>query len=129
MARPLVWQSAAHAIAWLALAAAAHAHHSIAAIYDFSRRTTLEAVVVAFEFVNPHPFITVDVAGADGDRERWRLEMDNRWELAELGFEARTLQAGERLVVVVNPARAQPLRAYVRQLDRPSDGFRYRHHD
>jgi hypothetical protein len=129
MHRTAIRLPAAVVLAMLLLAVLAHAHHSIANVYDFSRRTTLDGVVVLFEFVNPHPFITVDAKSAGSAPERWRLEMDNRWELAELGFEGGTLRAGDRLVLVVNPARSQPLRAYVRQLDRPADGFRYRHHD
>ena len=104
------------------------AHHSIASVYDFSKRVPLDGRVVRFEFINPHPFLTLEVAGTDRPR-RWRLEMDNRWELAELGFRDDLLQPGERVSVVINPARSQPDAGYVRILDRPSDGFKYRHHD
>ena len=45
----------------LATAAPASAHHSIAAAYDGGKRLTLDASVVEFHFVNPHPFLVVDV--------------------------------------------------------------------
>lgn len=102
----------------------ADAHHSIAGVYDASRVQTLDGRVVRWEFVSPHPFITLRVEG-----QEWRLEMDNRWELAELGFKVDTLKPGDRIVVTGSLARAQALRLYVRRLDRPSDGFAYRHHD
>lgn len=105
------------------------AHHSIVAVYDFSQRLTLDGAVVEFEFINPHPFLTIDVKGRGSRSERWRLEMDNRWELAELGFANETLKPGDRLVVLANPARSQSRSGYIRRLERPSDGFKYQHHD
>ncbi len=59
------------------LAARPAGHHSISSIYDFGTRLPLEGRVVQFEFVNPHPFLTLDVAAGEPPR-RWRLEMDNR---------------------------------------------------
>ena len=38
------------------------AHHSIAGMYDSSQPVTLDGVVAEFAFVNPHPFIVVEVA-------------------------------------------------------------------
>ena len=106
----------------------AAAHHSIVGIYDFTQRLTLDGIVGAFEFVNPHPFLTIETK-QPGRAGRWRLEMDNRWELAELGFASQTLKPGDRIVVIVNPARAAERQGYVRRLDRPADGFKYQHHD
>ena len=62
---------------------AAEAHHSIAAVYDGARQQRLEGVVAEFQFVNPHPFVIVTVE-QDGAEESWRLEMDNRFELADV---------------------------------------------
>jgi hypothetical protein len=116
-------------IAALLLASAtAAAHHSIVAVYDFSQRLTLDGAVAQFEFVNPHPFVTIDVKER-GRAGRWRLEMDNRWELAELGFANETLKPGDRVIIVANPARSQSRSGYVRRLERPWDGFTYQHHD
>jgi hypothetical protein len=102
----------------------AHAHHSIAAVYDGSRRQRLEAVVAEFRFVNPHPFVIVTVE-ADGAQLQWRLEMDNRFELAEVGMTESTLKPGDRVVVTGSVGRIEPRTLYIRQLDRPADGFRY----
>ena len=110
------------------LTATASAHHSIAGVYDGSRSHTLTGTVVRFEFVNPHPFLTIDVSGPDGKRDQWRLEMDNRRELAELGFKDDTLKAGDRVVVSGSLGRVQNRTLYVRRLDRPADGFSYQHH-
>jgi hypothetical protein len=105
--------------------ATAGAHHSIAAVYDSSRQTTLEAVVVRFDFINPHPLIAVAVEAADGTTEEWRLEMDNRSELARVGMTADTFQPGDRVVVSGSLSRKSPRGLYIRRLERPADGFEY----
>ena len=102
----------------------ADAHHSIAGMYDNRRDVTLDGVVHQFQFVNPHPFLVVDVLRADA-AERWHLELDNRGELADIGISASTFKPGDRLVVTGQPAHREPNRLYVRQLNRPSDGFQY----
>ena len=102
--------------------AGAAAHHSIGAVYDGARQERLEGVVAEFQFVNPHPFIFITVGDAD---ERWRLEMDNRFELQSAGMTADTLKPGDRVVVTGSLGRIEPRTLYIRRLDRPADGFRY----
>ena len=104
---------------------AAEAHHSISAVYDGARQVTVEGAVTSFEFVNPHPFLVIAVGtGADG-RELWRLEMDNRFELAAIGVTGDTLKAGDVVIVTGSAGRTAPRSLYIRRLDRPADGFRY----
>jgi hypothetical protein len=118
-----------HAVIPIAAAVpAALAHHSIAAVYDGYQQVTLEATVTEFRFVNPHPKIHATVTAGDGSEGQWVLEMDNRWELAELGFDDETLGRGDRIVVVGNPGRGPDNALYVRKLERPADGFQYDHH-
>ncbi len=101
------------------------AHHSIAAAYDTSRQVTVEGVVTSFRFVNPHPFLMMDVTDAARTTQPWRLDVDNRWELAAIGVTAETWKRGDSIVVIGFPGRSQPHSLYVRRLDRPSDGFWY----
>ena len=103
----------------------AHAHHSIAAVYDDSQRVTVEGVVTQFRFVNPHPFLMMEVKDDNGRAQQWKLEMDNRWELVEIGIDNVTLKPGDRLVVTGSPAREQRQSLYIRKLERPADGFSY----
>ena len=104
--------------------AAVKAHHSIARIYDSSRRVTVAGVVEEFQLVNPHPLLLMTVERG-GQVERWRLEMDNRRELVEIGVTANTFRPGDRLVVSGSAGRTQPQNLYVLRLDRPADGFWY----
>lgn len=107
------------------LATAVSAHHSISAVYDSSQQRTVEGIVAEFQFVNPHPFVIVTVTPAGAAPESWRLEMDNRFELSGIGMTAETLKQGDAVVVTGSAGRTEPRTLYVRQLDRPADGFRY----
>ena len=103
------------------------AHHSIASLYDEDHQVMLEGVVTRFTYVNPHPVLMITVIDAKGRAQTWRLEMDNRVTLAEVGFGAETLRAGDKLLVTGSPARNIPHSMYLRKLERPSDGFTYEH--
>ena len=106
--------------------AAADAHHSLYGVYDTSQRVTLDGVVAQFHFVNPHPFLLVDVRDAAGRTRQWRMEMDNRRELVEVGMSDNSFQPGERIVVSGSPGRSTQINSlYVWRLDRAADGFRY----
>lgn|SRR5687768_11793879 len=101
------------------------AHHSIAGIYDSRNPISFDATVIAFQFVNPHPFVLVERTERDGQAQQWRLEMDNRFELSGIGMTAATLVKGDRVSVTGSPARDRSRAVYIRRLDRPADGFWY----
>ena len=100
------------------------AHHAIQAIYDSSKQVTVEGAVREFQFINPHPFLIVNVSEG-GKTFEWRLEMDNRYELISEGMTADTLKAGDRVVANGSLSRTNPQGMYLMRLDRASDGFRY----
>ena len=104
---------------------AAHAHHAISSYYDSSRPATVEGVVTEFRFVNPHPFVMMEVKDARGAAQAWKLEMDNRSELARIGVTSTTLKPGDRVVVTGSLARSEAQSLYIRKLERPADGFTY----
>src|SRR5688572_15544381 len=98
---------------------ASQAHHVISAIYDSSKQVTIEGIVTQFQFINPHPFVTIEVKRGSGSAQQWKLEMDNRSELAEIGMTNETLKKGDRVVVTGSPARVESPGLYIRRLDRP----------
>lgn len=101
------------------------AHHSIAGVYDSGRQVTVAGIVKEFHFVNPHPFIIVEIHSAGRD-EAWKLELDNRSELSDVGVTDQTFQPGDRVTVSGNPIRPPQSRLlYVRKLERAADGFEY----
>ena len=46
------------------------AHHSFAAEFDAEKPVTLKGIVLKWEMVNPHGWITVDVTGPGGENVR-----------------------------------------------------------
>jgi hypothetical protein len=113
------------AFALLLPAFAAEAHHSISGMYDSRRDVRVEGVVTQFEFINPHAFITLEVRDAGGAAQRWRVELDDRGELGDIGMTAQSLRAGDHVIVVGSPARREANRLYLGRLDRPADGFSF----
>jgi hypothetical protein len=102
-----------------------HAHHSIVGVYDSNRKVSIEGTIAQFSFVNPHPFLLVDAKSASGTVERWRLELDNKNELSDVGITRDTLKYGDYVTVSGSPARDGSLSLYVLRMDRPADAFRY----
>ena len=121
MRRGVCWCLLSLALLWSRV----EAHHSITGAYDLSREMTIEGSVTKFEFVNPHPVLTIDVVSQEGNAEPWRLEMDNRSELAAIGVTTQTFKPGDLVVVAGSPARSQPRGLYLLKLERPADGFGY----
>jgi len=103
----------------------ADAHHSISGAYDTRRDVRIEGVVTQFEFINPHAFVTLEVRETARAAQPWRVELDDRGELSEIGMTAQTLQPGDRVIVVGSPARRAANRLYLVRLDRPADGYSF----
>jgi len=112
------------ALALTMAAAPVLAHHAISAIYDSGKRVSIEGAVREFQFVNPHPWLGVDMA-EDGAVRRWRLELDNRWELMDVGMSAGTFKAGDVITARGSAGRDGARSVYVLRLDRAADGLHY----
>jgi hypothetical protein len=102
----------------------AEAHHSISGMYDTRRSIRIDGVVTQWDFVNPHAFLTLDVTES-GRSQQWRIELDDRGELSEIGMSGRTLQPGDRVIVTGSPAHREANRLYLGRLDRPADGYSF----
>ena len=112
------------AAAWLLAAAVPAAHHSISAVYDSRKPVTVTGSVREFQFINPHPWIGLDVTSDEGVRQ-WRLELDNRWELVDIGMTAGTFKPGDVIVATGSSGRDGARAVYVLRLDRATDGLHY----
>ena len=125
MAAPRVVTAAVLLAAGAAGGTVLGAHHSISSVYDSRKPVTVTGSVREFQFVNPHPWISLDVATDDGGVRRWRLELDNRWELVEVGMRADTFKTGDVVVATGSSGRDGTRAVYVLRLDRASDGLHY----
>ena len=100
------------------------AHHSLSGIYDRNTPLTLTGAVAEFHLVNPHAFLMMQVE-RDGRMETWKLELDNRSELASIGIKPDTLQPGDRIVARGSRAHDGSRSIYALRIDRAADGFWY----
>ena len=75
------------------------AHHSFAAEFDAEKPVTLKGIVVKWEMVNPHGWITVDVTGTSGERVRWMVETSNPNGLMRLGWTKNSLKPGDQITI------------------------------
>jgi hypothetical protein len=95
------------------------AHHSFSAEFDATKQVTLEGKVVAMEWVNPHSWLTIDVAKPDGTMERWRIEGGSPSVLLRLGWNRNSLPAGTRIKVIGFQAKDGSFRASSRDIEFP----------
>ena len=84
------------------------AHHG-AVGYDYSvPRKTLKGTVEQFTWQNPHTLLLLDVKDEKGNVVVWTLELNNPGNLIELGWNHRSLKAGDEITVNFNPAKSKP---------------------
>ena len=90
------------ALALLATASAALAHHSFA-VFDRTKKVTLTGTVKDFQWTNPHTWIQVDVPDDKGRTTEWGVECGSPNMMVRTGWKKTTLKAGDRITVIVNP--------------------------
>jgi hypothetical protein len=93
---------AAAILAFGGAAPAAIAHHSFAA-FDRDTRVILTGTVREFQWTNPHAWIQVVVTDDAGNEKEWSIECGSPNMMARHGWKSRTLQAGDRIALVMHP--------------------------
>jgi hypothetical protein len=75
------------------------AHHG-EANYDTDKVVSVKGTVSAFEFINPHTLITVDVKNDKGEIEKWNCEARSPGMLVRVGgWDKSTLKVGDVITV------------------------------
>src|SRR5688572_33433218 len=90
---------AAVALALVAAAWPAAAHHSFSLEYDAKKPVKFEGVVTKVEWTNPHARVYVDVADAGGKVNTWNLELASLSALVRNGWTRTSLKVGEKVKV------------------------------
>jgi hypothetical protein len=80
------------------------AHHGRGATYDMQKRLTLKGTVTRVDWRNPHVVIYMDVKDANGKVVNWGFENAGVSQLARQGYSRNTLQVGQEITTVLNPA-------------------------
>lgn len=89
----------------LALATApAFAHHS-GAMFDPTKEVTLNGTIKELQWTNPHSWIEVMVPDASGKDVQWSLEMEGPNVMHRQGWNAKTVQAGDKVTIIAHPLK------------------------
>ncbi|OFW12951.1 MAG: hypothetical protein A3F70_08950 [Acidobacteria bacterium RIFCSPLOWO2_12_FULL_67_14] len=75
------------------------AHHSFAAEFDITAPITLRGTLTKMDWVNPHGWIYVDVAGPDGKVVNWAIEAGGPTQLLRRGLRKTDFPSGTKVVV------------------------------
>ena len=87
------------------------AHHSLVGEFDTETFFELEGTLTKLEWTNPHLWYYLDVAGKNGETEKWQCTTGtNPNRLLRAGWKKEDLPVG----TVVHIARANPARADAR---------------
>ncbi|HEX3836935.1 MAG TPA: DUF6152 family protein [Steroidobacteraceae bacterium] len=88
----------------LCVATTAGAHHSFA-MFDRSRTETVAGTVKQFELINPHGWLRVMVADANGVQSEWPVELGGAGQLQRFGWTQNAVHPGDKVMVQLHPLR------------------------
>ncbi len=91
-------------IAIAAVTLPAFAHHSFA-MFDGSKKTTVEGTVKRFQWTNPHSWIYLTATDASGLPQEWPIELGSPNGLVRQGWNPRTLTPGMKVKVTIHPLK------------------------
>ena len=80
------------------------AHHGGSA-YDTAHPLTVTGTVKEFQFIQPHPLITLDVKDDQGAVTEWSVEMTAPNHLVHYGWNGKKLKPGDQITVTGLPSK------------------------
>ena len=81
------------------------AHHGAAA-FDMNSPVVLkDAVITEFLWINPHPLIKADFTDAQGNVQKWTMELGSTVSAQLIGWTRTTLQPGDKVTLYVWQAK------------------------
>jgi Family of unknown function (DUF6152) len=94
---------------------AAWGHHGWAE-FDEKADVTLQGIVTDFHFVNPHCVVEFEVKDERGHIQKWQGEFSNPGVLSRKGWNAASLEAGDRITITGHPAHNGVLALHVSKI-------------
>ena len=98
------------------------AHHSTRGIYHDDQVVEVTGTVKAWRFINPHPYLTIEVEADDGSINEWDVSYGGAAvvHLQRQGYTSDTFKAGDVIVVKGHPARAEGVFGILIEGDHPT---------
>ena len=90
----------------LAAASTVLAHHSVLGQFDLSKSVTLTGTITKVDWINPHPYVHLNVKAPTGSATSWQLSTIPIAMMRKAGITKETLRGapGEIVTVVAHPA-------------------------
>ena len=110
-------------IGLLLMPGTANAHHGWVD-FDENADLTVEGTVTGFYFVNPHCVVEFDVKDEKGRIQKWQGEFASKLELSRLGWNAASLEAGEKLTFIGHPSKDGSLSIHVIKIRKANGEFK-----
>ena len=105
---------------------AAAAHHAVEGTFQLDQTRTLQGTLTMLTIRNPHSFLSIDAKDASGKITSWSAEWIGAAQLKDEGITETTFKVGGEVTLVGAAARDTTARKILlRELTRPSDGFRW----
>ncbi len=102
--KTLHWMALLSSALILGAATPAFSHHSHA-MFDHTKDVTLTGTVTAYEFVNPHSSLYIDVVDSTGKKVNYWFEMSNVPNMITRGIGKTTFKYGDKVTVKFHPLR------------------------
>jgi hypothetical protein len=99
--RRSVFRVVAGAVAAVAVATSALAHHGAASIYDLSKETTTKATVTEYVWTNPH--VEIGISPSGGTTTELLLELGSPPNIRNRGWTSRAIKPGDVVTVTFHP--------------------------
>jgi hypothetical protein len=103
------------------------AHHSVTGQFDMSRSLTLKGTISKVDWINPHPYVYLEVRDANARVKTWALSTLPIPMLRKAGLTKEALfgKPGEVVTIVAFPARNGKDLGWITRITY-SDGHHYR---
>jgi hypothetical protein len=105
-------RAAALMTVWLGMHSQTWAHHGVAN-FDLNSEITISGTVTRIDFVNPHSWLSLDVAGPEGRVASWRCELRGATVLRRSGWTTDLFAPGTKITITGAPDRFQPNTCYL----------------
>src|SRR5262245_1383210 len=90
------------------------AHHGPGISHDLTKTPiTKKATVTEYKWANPHIQIFIDIKDDNGKVESWSIEGNSPYNWARMGWNRKTLKAGEEITITFYPSKVPDTHAGV----------------